>query len=294
MEEDLFMNWLNSLQTAIEYIETHLLEDELLTGKNISNKVFSSEYNFRTTFRVITGYALGEYIRNRRLSLAGEELINSNSSILDIALKYSYDTAESFTKAFTRFHGVSPSYVRKHKQGLRTFTRVILKIQAVGGSMLDYSVEQTKEIHLVGYKKAFPDNDFDENNHRIPEFIQQCCDSDFNGICKFSSEGEFSDAVLGYRYDKDGTLWYAFGVDSEIKDIPEPYNLKIIPARKWIKFCCNTSTTKDMQNLWYRIYSEFLPFSSYDIDAIETLEVSYCMNRKNQRYLYIPLKEDKS
>lgn len=288
------MNWLESLQTAIDYIEEHLLEDELITGENVSNQVFSSEYNFRTVFRVITGYALGEYIRNRRLSLAGEELINTKATVLDIAVKYGYDTAESFTKAFIRFHGVSPSYVRKNRQGLKTFTRVILKIQAVGGSVLDYSVEQTKEIRLVGYQKAFPNNDFEENNQRIPEFIQQCCDSDFDGICEFAAGGEFADAVLGYRYDIEGTLWYAFGVDSELEEIAEPYILKEIPAKKWLKFRCDTPSKEGMQKLWYRIYSEFLPCSSYRTMDNETLEVSYCRNGKNERYLYMPIKEDKS
>ena len=125
------MDWLVNLQRAIDYIEEHLLEDAFVTGENISKQIFSSEFNFRTIFRVITGYAIGEYIRNRRLSLAGEEIINSKQSILDIALKYGYDTPESFTKAFTRFHGVSPSHVRKNGTGLKTFTRIILNSQFI-------------------------------------------------------------------------------------------------------------------------------------------------------------------
>ena len=118
------MDWLDDLQKAINYIEEHLLEDEMITDMNISNEIYSSTDSFRTIFRVITGYSVGEYIRNRRLSLSGEELIQSGHTILDIALKYGYDTPEGFTKAFSRFHGVTPSYVRKNRTGLRTFTRV--------------------------------------------------------------------------------------------------------------------------------------------------------------------------
>lgn len=288
------MNWLGNLQTAIDYIEAHLLEDELITGENISAQIFSSEYNFRTIFRVITGYALGEYIRNRRLSLAGEELLHSDATILEIALKYGYDTPESFTKAFIRFHGVSPSHVRKNQSGLKTFTGMILKIQAVGGSMLEYSVEETPPIRLVGYQQSFPTNDFEENNHLIPEFIQHCCQTDFDGICHFSSDGPFANAVLGYRYDINNTLWYAFGVDSKVNecDIPAPYILKTIPAKRWIRFSCPGSGSDDMQQLWYRIYSEFLPCSTYQISDCETLEVSFCRNDKNSRYLYMPIKEN--
>jgi len=108
------MDWLDNLQKAINYIEEHLLEDEMITDMNISHEIYSSTDSFRTIFRVITGYSVGEYIRNRRLSLSGEELIQSGHTILDIALKYGYDTPEGFTKAFSRFHGVTPSYVRKN------------------------------------------------------------------------------------------------------------------------------------------------------------------------------------
>ena len=98
------MDWLDNLQKAINYIEEHLLEDEMITDMNISHEIYSSTDSFRTIFRVVTGYSVGEYIRNRRLSLSGEELIQSGHTILDIALKYGYDTPESFSRAFTRFH----------------------------------------------------------------------------------------------------------------------------------------------------------------------------------------------
>lgn len=283
------MDWLVNLQKAIDYIEEHLLEDSLVTGENISKQIFSSEYNFRTIFRVITGYAIGEYIRNRRLSLAGEEIINSKQSILDIALKYGYDTPESFTKAFTRFHGVSPSYVRKNGTGLKTFTRIILRVQAVGGSVLDYSIEELGEIHLIGYEKSFPGDDLEDNNKQIPHFVNACCEKDFDGICSYGIEGIFQDAVLGYRYDRDETLWYAFGVAGDTLDVSPPYVSKTIPAKKWIRFRCEE---ENIQNLWYRIFLEFMPFTSYRICTNETLEVSYCMNGRDELFLYLPLIEE--
>lgn len=283
------MNWMESLQKAINYIEAHLLEDELISAENISGQIFSSECNFRTLFRVITGYSLGEYIRNRRLSLAGEEIINSGQTIIDIALKYGYDTPESFTKAFTRFHGVSPSCVRSQKHGLKTFTRVILKIQAVGGSILDYSIEELGEIHLAGYRRTFPNLDLQENNREVSDFVQNCCKKDFDGICSYAGNGKFADAVLGYGCDENEYLDYIFGVDSEKETVSAPYERKVLPAGKWIRFTCEDATPEGMQNLWYRIYTEFLPCCSYTIRDRETLEVSYCRNGRNERFLYIPL-----
>ena len=107
MEVENHLNWTEGLINAIDYIETHLIDGEVLDQNTIARQAYSSPDNFRKVFHLITGYTIGEYIRNRRLSLAGEELISSNRSVTDIALEYGYDTPESFTKAFTRFHGNS-------------------------------------------------------------------------------------------------------------------------------------------------------------------------------------------
>ena len=135
MEVENHLNWTEGLINAIDYIETHLIDGEVLDQNTIARQAYSSPDNFRKVFHLITGYTIGEYIRNRRLSLAGEELISSNRTVTDIALEYGYDTPESFTKAFTRFHGNSPTYVRNNKSGLHNFTRIVLRVTADGGSM---------------------------------------------------------------------------------------------------------------------------------------------------------------
>lgn len=287
------MDWLDNLQKAINYIEEHLLEDEMITDMNISHEIYSSTDSFRTIFRVVTGYSVGEYIRNRRLSLSGEELIQSGHTILDIALKYGYDTPEGFTKAFSRFHGVTPSYVRKNRTGLRTFTRVQLKIQAVGGSKLDYFVEKLEDLCIVGYEREFSDNGLEDNNIKIPEFIRQCCITDFDGMGHFAEKGKFENAMLGYRYNEGQQLHYIFGVvgSEDIIDVPSPYSIKKILSKNWVCFPCEAGVDA-IQKLWYRIYTEFMPFSSYKINENETLEISFCKNRENQLYLYMPIKED--
>ena len=132
MEVENHLNWTEGLINAIDYIETHLIDGEVLDQNTIARQAYSSPDNFRKVFHLITGYTIGEYIRNRRLSLAGEELISSNRTVTDIALEYGYDTPESFTKAFTRFHGNSPTYVRNNKSGLHNFTRIVLRSQQMG------------------------------------------------------------------------------------------------------------------------------------------------------------------
>lgn len=73
-------------------------------------------------------------------------------------------------------------------------------------------------------------------------------------------------------------------------DVSPPYVIKTIPAKKWIRFRC-AAGEENIQNLWYRIFFEFMPFTSYRIRTNETLEVSYCMNGKDELFLYLPLIE---
>ena len=97
------MEWLTIIKDAIEYMEQNLLT---VTGpEEVAKHVHISTIYLQRGFQVLTGYTLGEYIRNRRLFEAGLKLTQTDEKVIDIALEYGYETPESFTKAFTRFHG---------------------------------------------------------------------------------------------------------------------------------------------------------------------------------------------
>ena len=105
------MVWLHSINKAVEYIEENICED--ITAGEVAAHLHSSYSNFVRIFYLVTGVTLTEYIRNRRLSLAGRDLLTTDAKVIDIALKYQYDTPESFFRAFTRFHGITPSEVKR-------------------------------------------------------------------------------------------------------------------------------------------------------------------------------------
>ena len=105
------MNWMESICEAVDYIEKHITDE--LTVEDISNHVCISPFYFQKGFSMLCGYTIMEYIRNRRLALAGGELATSDVKVIDLALKYGYDSPDSFTKAFTRFHNVTPTMIRK-------------------------------------------------------------------------------------------------------------------------------------------------------------------------------------
>ena len=138
------MDWVNAIEKAIQYIENHLVED--ITVKDVARYIHISEFYFQKGFAMLCGFTISEYIRKRRLSLAGNEIAGSDIKIIDIAIKYGYDSPDSFTKAFTRFHGVTPTVARKKHTTLKSFAPLKLTIALEGGYLMDYKIERKKAL----------------------------------------------------------------------------------------------------------------------------------------------------
>lgn len=147
------MNWIDGIQKAIDYMESNITEK--LDYDEIAKIACSSSYHFQRVFSILCGYTLGEYIRNRRLSIAGTELSAEKIKVIDAALKYGYDSPDSFTKAFTKFHGITPSDARKQGAQLHSFARLSIKITLEGGNSMNYRIEEKEEMLLTGYKTRF-------------------------------------------------------------------------------------------------------------------------------------------
>lgn len=126
------MDWIQSIQRALNYMEAHLFDDEL-DNDSVAREAYSSSANFQRIFSIVTGVTVADYIRCRKLTLAGEELADSGVKVIDTALKYGYDTPESFAKAFMRFHGVTPSEARHNPSSLKCFSPIFLRIEIRGG-----------------------------------------------------------------------------------------------------------------------------------------------------------------
>ena len=158
------MDWITGMQKAIDYIEANLTEE--IDYEKVAAESFSSSYHFQRVFSILCGYTLGEYIRLRRLSLAGAELANGKDKVIDVALKYGYDSPDSFAKAFQKFHGITPSQARADGSKLKSFSRLSLKISLEGGSIMNYRIETKPQFTLLGYKKRFEGTPYDELRHK--------------------------------------------------------------------------------------------------------------------------------
>ena len=158
------MDWITGMQKAIDYIEANLTEE--IDYEKVATESFSSSYHFQRVFSILCGYTLGEYIRLRRLSLAGAELANDKEKVIDIALKYGYNSPDSFAKAFQKFHGITPSQARADGSMLKSFSRLSIKISLEGGSIMNYRIETKPQFTLLGYKKRFEGTPYDELRHK--------------------------------------------------------------------------------------------------------------------------------
>ncbi|MBR7079420.1 MAG: helix-turn-helix transcriptional regulator, partial [Treponema sp.] len=146
------MEWIKVINDAIDFMEKNLTEKIGLL--EVARSVNISAFHFHHAFTIMTGITPAEYIRNRRLTLAGLELADGSSKIIDIALKYGYETPESFTKAFSRFHGFSPMQVRKGSP-LKSMNRYTVRITIDGGTIMEYKIEKWDELDLLVHAKDF-------------------------------------------------------------------------------------------------------------------------------------------
>lgn len=145
------MQWTEAIQTAIDYIEKHL--GDAISYETLAKESFSSSYHFQRVFSILTGYTVGEYIRCRRLSMAGEALCRGEK-VLDVALSYGYESPDSFQRAFSKFHGMKPSDVKRGSLP-RSFQPLRIHILMEGGKNVKYKVTEVPEMVLVGYKRRF-------------------------------------------------------------------------------------------------------------------------------------------
>jgi AraC-like DNA-binding protein len=162
------LDWIKSLTKAIHYIENNLTRD--ISTDDVANTVYVSGAHFQRVFNLVTGMTLGDYIRNRRLSLAGQELLHPKNKLFDIATKYRYETQESFSKAFTRFHGVNPSNARKQSSMLKQFRALTINITIQGG----FNMSRKLIDHLPLHQLQYPEQGQNYVFNGCMKFLMEC------------------------------------------------------------------------------------------------------------------------
>ncbi len=298
------MDWITGMQKAIDYIEENLTEE--IDYEKVAAESFSSSYHFQRVFGILCGYTLGEYIRMRRLSLAGAELAKGNAKVIDISIKYGYDSPDSFAKAFQKFHGITPSKARIDGSMLKSFSRLSIKISLEGGCTMNYRIEEKDEMILTGYKRRFSgvpgEREEQEKamyvNTRALQYILKGLsgniEKDYNVIINIGDDGyDFYianqlTAYLRNNLNKTHVLGEEYSKHFENIVIPK-CTYAIFETEQ-----CSYPTTVFL-DLRKKIAGEWLPNSGYQLANAPELVVTHWFrgNKSNQRYreLWIPIEK---
>jgi AraC family transcriptional regulator len=255
-------HWNEGIVHAIAYIEDHLAED--MDINKIADKAYVSSFYFQKIFNALCGFTVGEYIRNRRLTLAAQELCSSNIKVIDVALKYGYDSPDSFARAFSKFHGISPSAAREQGSKMNSFAPLKIKLTLEGGTMLEYKIVQKAQFTVMGKSRRF----HTETAHsEIPKFWNEHMESGENRVVC---------GMYGLCMDSEDNNFDYFIADNYIpwNEIPQGYETKVIPAGTWAIFPCHGALPKALQDVNTKIWSEWLPScKSYKLAGNYNLEM---------------------
>lgn len=259
------MNWIKGLQNAIDFMEAHITEPT--DYELIAREMNVSAFYFQRIFTLICGFTPGEYIRNRRLALAGSELISKNAKVIDIALKYGYDTPEGFSRAFVRFHGVTPHAVKKGRAALKSFAPLRITISLKGGEGMNYKIVN-KEAFTVIEKAEIHSVTDNENLNTVAAFWDRALtDGTMDFLVSCLSPDEKNLYGICYNDNSPGSSTFEYSIAAKCSAgcaVPDGYRIREIPARTWAVFDCKGPMPGAIQETWHRIVTEFFPTEDYE------------------------------
>ncbi len=299
------MNWADVINETLRYIERNILTVQDL--KEVAMEVHVSAGYLQNSFQMITGYTIGEYIRSRRLYLAAMDLIEKNEKIIDVAARYGYETPESFSKAFSRFHNATPNEIKKKNKPAKAFLPLKLTFTVKGADTVDVEIVKTPKFQLLGVADVFTnDNSFQKIPGFVYDFINKHGEKLNANVFYGASVGD-CDTILNV----DGKPWckdyegitfgerflFLTGVLYDGGKVPEGMTVIEIPETLWAKFKCKDNSIEATQEMRRYIFREWL-FDAEEYDLVDEYNVE-CYGVPNENgvglhnEIWIPVRRSK-
>jgi AraC family transcriptional regulator len=285
--KEVVMDWISTIQKAINFIEDHLTDK--ISVDDVAKEVAISSFYLQKCFKILTDITISDYLKSRRLSLAGEELSEGNKKIIDIAYKYGYDTPESFTKAFYRFHGITPVKAKTESYRLKQFQPLIIRFSIEGGTKLDYHIERKPKLKLYGVQRTFL---YDTAYQEIPRFWTEILSA--SGAHKDSNACGMFGVSLDQNDEKDSFQYYIADIMNTEK-VPRGFEPLVIPEAHWAVFPCFGPMPYALQNVNTRIFKDWLPSNpQYEVafgTYVEMYSVGDTTASNYYSEIWIPIQE---
>ncbi|MGW6058202.1 AraC family transcriptional regulator [Streptomyces sp. NPDC055189] len=265
---------LERFNQAMEQIESHL--DQPIDVADLARTAVTSEYHFRRLFSGLAGLPLSEYIRRRRLTVAGGEVLAGERTLLDIAVRYGYSSGEAFARAFRAMHGVGPGEARRGGATLQSQPRMSFRLVVEGSSSMRYRVVDKGEFRVVGMKARVP-LVHEGVNPYIAEFIRGLGQETLRRIESLSDQdegqgqGQEPGGLVSVSDDLDGSraegteLDYYQGVVTgpHTPDVPDDMVALPVDAGSWAVFESAGPFPQTLQNLWRDVFTQWFPSNPY-------------------------------
>lgn len=283
-------------------MEEHICEN--INYADVAKSVHMSSYNFHRTFSFIVGMTANEYIRKRRLTLAAQELQTTDISVIDAAYKYGYESPESFSKAFSRFHGSTPKQAKRKGANLHLYNPLVIKIILEGGSIMDYRMEHRGRQQFIALVKAFPNEIInDDNDYSIPDFWTKCSERNLIEPMKLLRKEGKRDLYGLCSPVKDNETHFNYGIgimiddDTDITKLEQftnnGYSIWETKPVDYAVFKCFGSDGNCLGETWSKFFKEFVPQTGYTQTGDTDYEI-YFENGESGLFceLWVPVKKN--
>ncbi|MFC8725585.1 AraC family transcriptional regulator [Streptomyces bacillaris] len=260
---------LERLNEAMEYIESHL--GERIEVADLARTATTSEYHFRRMFSALAGVPLAEYIRRRRMTVAGAEVLgHPDRTLLEVAVRYGYDTGEGFARAFRAVHGIGPGEARRTGAVLRSQQRLTFRLVVEGSSAMNYRLVEKGEFRVVGRRARVP-LIHEGPNPAIAEFIRSIGGEELERIAALSDQEPAGLVGVSDQLDPsraEGTeLDYYHGVvrgpEPTDEGPEEGLDSLPVPAGTWAVFTNDGEFPQALQYLWRDVFTQWFPSNPY-------------------------------
>ena len=260
------MDQLKSLNDAMQYIEEHLADE--IDMKEAARRALCSEYHLSRMFSFLAGMPLSEYIRHRRLTLAAFELRDARVKVIDVALKYGYNSPDSFARAFQQLHGITPTEARHPGAPLKAYPPMTFQLTVRGGNPMNYRIVEKDAFRIIGIMKRVPIVFHGVNpdiaamwaslNAEMMTQLKQLSNVEPQGL--ISASIHFDEG----RMNEQGSLDHYIGAASTL-ECPGHFAQLEVAASTWAVFEAVGPFPDTLQHVWGRIYSEWFPSSNYEV-----------------------------
>lgn len=263
------MDMLDNMNRAMQYIEQNL--EEQIEIAALAQIAGCSAHHFARMFSFIAGVPLAEYIRRRRLSAAAMQLQAGEAKVIDVALRYGYDSAGAFSRAFLALHGIPPTKAKQKGAKLKAYPVMSFHLLIKGDVQMNYRIIEKQEMIVSGLKQTMPLVNGDEDFEGIAAMwagLTPAQTKQMLNIANIQMEG-----LLGASANNNGaTFDYYIGCTTP-KDADKSLHQLRIPAATWGVFEAVGPLPGSIVNTWKRIFAEWFPASGYQSTTLPTLEI---------------------